>query len=140
MTVTGNAAQFAVDLSRDYRRLEQKDWPNFKHKVVFVGQDYVVVASPVDRGTLRQNWHVTGGDPDEWMDEGLTGGSKGDKPDVRQEMQADEALRSADLFATVYIQNNLPYAEAIENGHSKQAPEGMVAGALVAMASIKVKA
>ncbi|HIA8446854.1 TPA: HK97 gp10 family phage protein, partial [Escherichia coli] len=29
----------------------------------------------------------------------------------------------------IYIQNNLPYAEALENGHSQQAPTGVYANA-----------
>jgi hypothetical protein len=28
--------------------------------------------------------------------------------------------------STIYFTNNLPYAQALENGHSNQAPGGMV--------------
>ena len=29
-------------------------------------------------------------------------------------------------MSTIYFTNNLPYAQALENGHSNQAPGGMV--------------
>ena len=32
-------------------------------------------------------------------------------------------------YGVIYIQNNLPYAEALENGHSQQAPTGVYANA-----------
>ncbi|WP_025126475.1 hypothetical protein [Pseudomonas sp. PH1b] len=36
-------------------------------------------------------------------------------------------LRSVEPYAVVYIQNNLPYATALEDGHSQQAPGGIYA-------------
>jgi hypothetical protein len=35
-------------------------------------------------------------------------------------------VRGSGAGHTIYIVNNLPYANALENGHSKQAPSGMV--------------
>lgn len=37
------------------------------------------------------------------------------------------SINSAPNFCQIYIQTNLPYAEAIENGHSRQAPAGVYA-------------
>lgn len=36
-------------------------------------------------------------------------------------------LQSVEPYAVVYIQNNLPYAEPLEDGHSTQAPGGVYA-------------
>lgn len=36
------------------------------------------------------------------------------------------AINSLQLGGTIYITNSLPYAKALEYGHSKQAPHGMV--------------
>lgn len=39
---------------------------------------------------------------------------------------AKTATKSAKLGDRIYLINNLPYAQAIEDGHSSQAPSGMV--------------
>lgn len=44
------------------------------------------------------------------------------------------------LGERVFISNNLPYAEAIEDGHSKQAPMGMVKVTIAEFDSIVNKA
>lgn len=36
-------------------------------------------------------------------------------------------ISTAPNFSKIYIQSNLPYSEALENGHSKQAPTGVYA-------------
>ncbi|EFO5343979.1 HK97 gp10 family phage protein, partial [Escherichia coli] len=38
-------------------------------------------------------------------------------------------ISKAANYGVIYIQNNLPYAEALENGHSQQAPTGVYANA-----------
>lgn len=40
---------------------------------------------------------------------------------------ASAAVRAAPDYSTIYIQNNLPYAEPLEGGHSTQAPAGIYA-------------
>ncbi|NBT33816.1 MAG: hypothetical protein EBT13_18445 [Rhodobacteraceae bacterium] len=40
---------------------------------------------------------------------------------------ADDLAAYPDTLPIIYIQNNLPYANRLENGWSGQAPQGMVA-------------
>lgn len=40
---------------------------------------------------------------------------------------ASAAIRSAAPYSVIYLQNNLPYAEKLELGHSTQAPAGIYA-------------
>lgn len=78
----------------------------------------VIMQSPVDTGAFRANHRVSidaddleydsaSLDPsgNKTLREGLTVIASNDKP-----------------YSEVVIQNNLPYAEALENGHSEQAP------------------
>ena len=73
----------------------------------------IIVRTPVDTGRLRGNWQVT-------LNAAPTG-----ILDSTKVQDAGDAKR-AKLGDSVYIINNLPYAEVIENGSSKQAPQGMV--------------
>ena len=76
--------------------------------------------TPVDTGRARANWFVSEGQPTSQVDlhPGAKTGSipEPPAPDVSN-LKGDQS---------VFIVNNLPYIEALENGHSKQAPNGMV--------------
>ena len=77
----------------------------------------IVYKTPVDTGRARGNWQVTI-----------------DKPAVGVLVPAiadpvgQGGLMLADLppFTTVWITNNVPYIKYLEDGSSKQAPQGMV--------------
>jgi len=80
----------------------------------------IIKSSPVDTGRFRGNWQTTGATPATGLIAGVdvTGG---------------KAVNSAATFITnapgwdvFTLTNNLPYAERLEYGWSKQAPVGMV--------------
>lgn len=82
----------------------------------------IVLQTPVDRGVLRNGWYVT-------FEQRSTqtptrGAPAGNAPIER----ARSIMQSYDFTVnTVYFTNNLPYAQRIEfDGHSAQAPQGMV--------------
>lgn len=79
----------------------------------------VVVGSPVDEGTFRGNHRVSIDTPDNSKDDttDLQGGATIQK--------GQNVLRSPVLGKLVYIQNNLPYSVRLEDGYSKQAPDGV---------------
>jgi hypothetical protein len=52
---------------------------------------------------------------------------RGMPPGAASMTQALTALASLAPYSIAYIQNNLPYAQRLEDGWSKQAPAGMVA-------------
>ena len=72
--------------------------------------------TPVKTGRARGNWQIgIGNDPISELDrKGYVGEEELPKLD---KLDGDE---------TIYISNNLPYIRALEYGHSKQAPQGMV--------------
>lgn len=85
----------------------------------------IVMRTPVDKGVLRNNWYVsfTGYSEATTPNAAPTGGAAINraKDAIRTGIAASEYLPEE-----VFITNNLPYATAIEYGHSGQAPEGMV--------------
>lgn len=52
-----------------------------------------------------------------------------DKEGSKTIAQGTAVISGSPSFAVIYIQSNLPYSEALENGHSKQAPTGVYANA-----------
>ena len=80
----------------------------------------IIKASPVDTGRFRGNWQTTGATP-------ATGLIAGVDP------TGNKAVNSAATYITnapnwneFTLTNNLPYAQRLEYGWSKQAPLGIV--------------
>lgn len=80
----------------------------------------IIKASPVDTGRFRGNWQTTGVTP-------ATGLIAGVDPTGNKAVNsAATFITNATGWDTFTLTNNLPYAERLEYGWSKQAPVGMV--------------
>lgn len=79
----------------------------------------VVSRSPVDTGRFRRNNIISIGAPV------FSTTQEVDKDGAETKADGIAALSSLTPYTVVYIQNNLPYAERLENGHSGQAPAGI---------------
>ena len=90
----------------------------------------VVLKTPVDTGRARGNWQVTIGEPAEGEVANLdpSGGSTISEGTAR--------ILGAINFVVIWVVNNLPYIERLEDGYSTQAPEGMV---VVTLAEIETQ-
>ena len=75
--------------------------------------------SPIDTGRFRGNWVV-----------GINSKNETSTEQVKQPQtvlsDAAVALRNFRAFGSVFISNNLPYAQKLNDGHSKQAPANFV--------------
>lgn len=80
----------------------------------------VIVKSPVDIGRFKGNWQVAIGSIPAGT---LELNDKSGTATISRVTAATLALKAGDL---IYLVNNLEYARALEYGHSKQAPAGMV--------------
>lgn len=95
----------------------------------------VIMGSPVMDGAFRSNHRVT---VNKTTNETVpSNGNKAPKGTLDQEVFAEGAgqILQAKLGDSVYIQNNLPYALRLENGHSRQAPLGVFALAFQSVAN-----
>lgn len=84
----------------------------------------VVKKTPVDTGRARGNWIVSKGSEKT----GETNRTDKQKYGSSSSYKNTEKKKLGSLNGdeSIYIQNNLPYIKALEYGHSKQAPSGMV--------------
>lgn len=81
----------------------------------------IVLRSPVDTGRFRGNNIVSVGAPVYTTTENL------DKSGGETIQRGLSAMSGLEPYTQVFIQNSLPYAAALEDGHSKQAPAGIYA-------------
>ncbi|MDQ9022830.1 hypothetical protein RFI02_17125 [Acinetobacter sichuanensis] len=82
----------------------------------------VVLASPVDTGAFRGNNLVSIGSVDVRYDL-----NKVDKVGGQTIAEGNIKVLQAKIGDLVYVQNNLPYSVALENGYSQQASTGIYA-------------
>lgn len=125
-----------------FRRKAKKKGNAALHKLTEDAFGTLVRNSPVDLGNFRGNWLGSKnvpriGDPKNYRrSEGTTGTiqsqrvsnagvTKGAPPTSFERSNLAPAL-TAKLGEKVYITNNLDYATALENGHSPQAPNGVL--------------
>lgn len=80
-------------------------------------------SAPVDTGRFRNNNMVSLTSPD------YSTTNKVDPSGTVALQRGIGVISKAANYGIIYIQNNLPYAEHLENGHSKQAPTGVYANA-----------
>ena len=83
----------------------------------------VIAGTPVDTGRAMNNWNLSIATPDRSVTE--QGGVVNAVQTIKQTGALGE-LASLKPFQTVWISNNLPYIMELEEGHSRQAPNGWV--------------
>ena len=105
-------SQFTLQVLRDGSELQRK--------ITAAMLQGVVLKSPVDTGTFRGNHRVSIGSVDYTKDF-----QKIDKSGTTAIADGMAKVLSIQIGMRVFISNNLPYAVALENGHSGQAPLGI---------------
>ena len=93
----------------------------------------IIFRTPVLSGLLKNNWFCSFGSPSD-----ATTNHTG-KQGTAALARATTVINSWDIDSeqSLFITNNLPYAEAIENGHSRvKAPAGMVKVVMVEVGGI----
>lgn len=138
--MTSNIDEFVLDLSEAIKRVPEQAlaFQRVATLEVFRG---VVQKSPVGNpslwkspappgyigGHFRANWSVSAGTPVTAERQGLEKSPRGAPPSARQQREAEAAIARAQPYSIMYVQNPVPYAEALERGWSTQAPGGVVA-------------
>ena len=113
-------SSFSVDISAFCRRA-QVNQDIVVRKITFELFSAVISKSPVDSGRFRGNWVVQSGSSSATVDY-----AKRDPSGAAATAQAAVVTASVRAGDVVYMSNNLPYAQRLEYGYSKQAPGGMV--------------
>lgn len=89
-------------------------------KIIIDLDSAVVLSTPVDTGRARGNWFPSLTSPSNAV------GDSVDKSGGNALGRIDGVAGSADVGDVAWLTNNLPYILVLENGSSKQAPQGMV--------------
>lgn len=103
---------FTLDI-REFAEAAGLELELVTRKVALDAYSRVTRKTPVDTGRARANWNVGTGRPD------LSTTKVG-------ESSPPPSLKKGDGEAAIYITNNLDYISDLEDGSSKQSPNGMV--------------
>lgn len=114
-------ADFTLDLASIADEL-QADYNTLVRRFVFGVYSRVIRKSPVDTGRFRGNWIISIGKP---LATTFDQFNKNASVFINNNPAAIESF-NVDRDSKLIIQNNLPYAEKLEQGSSKQAPSGML--------------
>jgi hypothetical protein len=116
-----NVREFALSLER-FGKVTTEQATTIVRKITLELDSAVVMTTPVDTGRARGNWYPSIGAPSSEINESAT-----DKDGSASKSRIDAVVSTAELGKTIWLSNNLDYITKLENGHSKQAPNGMVA-------------
>lgn len=111
-------AGWSIPPTRFVQVIEQ-DLVKHMQNIVKAMHGEVISRAPVDTGLFRANNIVSVGAP---VFSTTTALDRDGGPTRAAGISALSALKP---YTVVYIQNNRPYAERLENGHSAQAPAGV---------------
>lgn len=120
-----SVAQFNSELDRFTKRLAPDLLVPFHQKLALDLLRRIAIKTPVDTGRARGNWQTS---INQWSEE--------------EHFSSDPVGEGATVlarippFATIFLTNNVSYIIYLEEGSSKQAPEGMVAISLEEMRAI----
>ena len=128
MILKTNFPRFSKSIQKDFDRWDG-DKKTLIETVAIQALADLQELSPVDTGTFRASHNLSVGTQDTdttTRKKGKHTKSKGDE-DKASFNKALRQLRDKEIKhgTSIFITNNLVYAQAIEHGHSKQAPRGV---------------
>jgi hypothetical protein len=128
-----NGSNFSKDLKHFGKAFLPERSSDFFRKVTLAAYQGVITTSPVDTGRFRLSWRVSVNTVNTTVsDEPATTSSYRGAPAGAPEISASglhlaiTTMKEAKNVNNIFISNNLPYATALEQGHSDQAKNGIV--------------
>ncbi len=125
--IASNADAFAKQLNSIADKVEDDVFNKVIRKALFDLLQEIIRTTPIDTGRARASWVLDVN----FNDFALPPGDY----NISFEKAVPEAMSWLPKSDYYVIYNNLEYIVALENGHSKQRPNGFVAQALAAFAS-----
>lgn len=131
-------ANFTIDLNKWIAKAKENTETLVRETVIGLGER-IVERTPVGNPSLWENppppGYVGGRARANWQ-YGFNAPPQGDLPDVDASGRAslnrvNAGVKAAQAAGVHYIVNNLPYAQALEDGHSTQSPPNAMVGLAV---------
>jgi hypothetical protein len=129
-----NIRQFSAEVRREVDKLTGPQVVLFQKKIGMEGLQRLILKTPVREGRARGNWDATIGSPGTGFDM-----NRKDPSGSNAINKGAAVIQNVKPFSVLFITNNLPYIEALENGHSGQAPNGMLAVTVAELQTLKVE-
>jgi hypothetical protein len=130
MALGVNVSQFNSKLERFTKKFVPKQFENIQHKIMIELTTMIIFNTPVLTGRARGNWYTSIGSP------------SGDVNDAARDptggitmVRTISTIVSARMGQTLWLANNLPYINLLEEGYSAKAPAGMVDISIAAIRS-----
>ena len=117
--MSSNIREFNLGLERFAGRIPE-EVEKAHRALALEGLKGVVQMTPVDEGRARGNWQVTHDDPASGTVERL------DKNGAATVAAGNTVIGTAKAYSVTWLTNNVPYINRLEDGYSRQAPQGMV--------------
>jgi len=111
---------FQLQLDRAYERKVEQRVAQVTRWVALEALRRVVLKSPVDTGRFRGNWQTAVSVRPDGVVE------VEDKDGGQTISEGSRNIAQLKPYEVVYLSNNVPYARKLEDGHSRQAPQGVV--------------
>jgi len=116
-----------------------KDFPEkanaLMRRVALAVDQSVVISTPVDTGRARSNWIVSIGSDNTAVIDAYVQGSAlgvGEGGNAREALaQGRTALLTRRSGQTIFLSNNVPYIQRLNDGHSAQAPINFIETAIM---------
>jgi hypothetical protein len=115
-----SANEFSIDLKK-FGKLSREQAQTIFRKIALDLDSRIVYSTPVDTGRARGNWIPSIGSPSSAVNEELYSHTGASTVAV-----LDGVVASAVLGDIIWMANNLDYIGELEQGSSRQAPQGMV--------------
>lgn len=110
---------FSLDI-KEFAEKTERNVNDVKQTVAIDLFGSIIKGSPVDTGRFRGNWNASIGSPD------LSVSESADVSGQSSTSEMTKTITTSTVNDSLFMSNNLPYAERLEYGWSKQAPSGMV--------------
>lgn len=140
VTTYKTQAEFAAAIQKYADKRVQLIAKNVAAEAFRTVAQLVVEATPVLTGHARANWIPSADEPDGSINPGVAGVDVTGQPQTSAEKQDVEAVikhfLSNDDSTTLYLNNNLNYIQALDDGDSRKAPAGIVLPSITAALSV----
>lgn len=106
--------KFLRDLNKAIKEVP-KEAKKLQTKIALDGLGRIVLKTPVKLGRARGNWQVGINESPQGFEENTF-----DKSGGRTIRVGGQIIKNAPAYSKIHITNNVPYIEALEDGHSQR--------------------
>lgn len=115
-----NIREFEQELKTFVEKEVDQSAVNLQKQMATVALETLVYKTPVKTGHARSQWYVSIGSASDEYDKDET-----DKSGASTVGRGQSVINNLQPYDDIYFNNSTPYIVKLDNGHSRQAPNGM---------------